>query len=425
MNALLQETKISGFRSQLVPTSLSFSSAILSEAEDMLNNNDFPTTRHEDWKYTRVTKIAALQPSQNEPVKHPQAAQFAVNKAAIQVIFQNGKLHTNFSGSLPAGLTIQLLSECTAEDLATIGSPVYVSKNVFNALNTLYASDGVYIKVAAKTVLDNVIEIIHLQHGENQVANLRHVLVAGAFSKAEINQVYASSEAKNCFTNVVTEGFVETNAHLTINKLQNEEEGNFSVATEQIAQEKDSFFQINTLTLNGSLVRNNVNAEVNGANCTTNMYGAYILKDTQHVDNHTVIDHKAPHCNSNELYRGVMDDKSTGVFNGKVFVRKDSQKINAFQSNGNVLLSDTATINSKPELEIYADDVKCSHGSTTGQLDEEAVFYLRARGLSERSARNLMVSAFVADVLNHIEQQAILDSTYSILKTRFGWDLQS
>ena len=136
--------------------------------------------------------------------------------------------------------------------------------------------------------------------------------------------------------------------------------------------------------MNGGLVRNNLNIDVKGENCTTNLNGVYQLKGNQHVDNHTVVDHLVPNCESNELYKGIIDEKSTAVFNGKVFVRRNAQKINAFQSNGNVLLSDDATVNSKPELEIYADDVKCSHGSTTGQLDEEAVFYLRARGLSEK-----------------------------------------
>jgi Fe-S cluster assembly protein SufD len=424
MNATLQESKISGFRSQLIPTKLAFSASIVKQAEEFLQNNDFPTTRHEDWKYTRVTKISALQPSQGETKKVQDTTQYIVNPDAIRFVFQNGELHSDYSGVLPKGLRIQLLSTCTQDDLAHVGTHTSVSMNVFHAMNTLHATEGLLIHVDAKAVIEKPIELIHIQDGDQHVSHLRHIIVADAFSQAEINQIYVSAEASNCFTNVVTESFVGANAKLTINKLQNEAEGNYTVASEQIAQEKDSFFQINTLTLNGSLVRNTVNAEVNGPNCTTNMYGAYILKDAQHVDNHTVIDHKAPHCNSNEMYKGVMDDKSTGVFNGKVFVRKDSQKINAFQSNGNVLLSDTATINSKPELEIYADDVKCSHGSTTGQLDEEAVFYLRARGLSEKAARNLMVSAFIGDVLSHIEQEAFLDTAYSILKTRFGWDLK-
>jgi Fe-S cluster assembly protein SufD len=202
-----------------------------------------------------------------------------------------------------------------------------------------------------------------------------------------------------------------------------EDEGNFHISTEQVAQEKNSTFSINTITLNGSFLRNNLNIEVNGTNCSTHLNGAYLLNGNQHVDNHTIVDHKMPNCESNELYKGVIDGNSTAVFNGKVFVRKDAQKINAFQSNGNVLLSDNATIDSKPELEIYADDVKCSHGSTTGQLDETAIFYLRARGISEKSARNLLVSAFIEDVLSKIKSEEMLSKVHEILKQKYGWDL--
>ena len=205
--------------------------------------------------------------------------------------------------------------------------------------------------------------------------------------------------------------------------MQFEGETSSHISTEQIDQGKNSTFTINTVTLNGLLVRNNLNIAVNGQNCTSNLNGAYLLKGKQHVDNHTVVDHRVANCNSNELYKGVIDDKATAVFNGKVFVRKDAQKINAFQSNGNVLLTDTATVNSKPELEIYADDVKCSHGSTTGQLDEEAVFYLRARGLSEKSARKLIVSAFIGEVLEKIEDDNVTDFVQKLLKDRFDWQL--
>jgi len=210
---------------------------------------------------------------------------------------------------------------------------------------------------------------------------------------------------------------------LTIDKVQYESEQSFHISTEEVQQAKNSNFTINTFTLNGGIVRNNLHINVNGENCESHLNGAYLLKNKQHVDNHTIVDHKVANCESFELYKGVMDDSSTGVFNGKVFVRKDAQKINAFQSNGNVLLSDNATINSKPELEIYADDVKCSHGSTTGQLDEEAVFYLRARGLSEKSARQLMVSAFIGEVLEKVENQQVLDFIHKVLKDRFDWNL--
>jgi len=232
---------------------------------------------------------------------------------------------------------------------------------------------------------------------------------------------YFSDNAEGCFSNVVTELEVGDNAHLDIDKLQLENESALQIATEYVAQGRDSHFDINTITLDGLLVRNNLNIAVNGQNCNTHLNGMYLTLGRQHVDNHTIVDHRVPNCESFELYKGVMDENSTAVFNGKVFVRKDAQKINAFQSNGNVLLGENATINSKPELEIYADDVKCSHGSTTGQLDEEAVFYLRARGISEKAARHMMISAFVGDVLEKIKNEEVLNFVQGILENKFGF----
>jgi Fe-S cluster assembly protein SufD len=277
------------------------------------------------------------------------------------------------------------------------------------------------ITVDENVSIDHPIQLLHLNTTDSQVSNVSHFISAHKGSKASFIIGSLSSANSNSFTNSSLNVHVAENATLTIDKLQIEEEGNLIVSNELVTQEKGSTFTINTITLNGSLVRNNLTIEVDGTNCTTNLNGAYLLKGNQHVDNHTVVDHKQPHCNSNELYKGVMDDQSTGVFNGKVFVREDAQKINAFQSNGNVLLSDSATINSKPELEIYADDVKCSHGSTTGQLDEEAIFYLRARGLSEASARQLLVSAFISDVLDKIENEALGTFIDDVLSNRFGW----
>jgi Fe-S cluster assembly protein SufD len=203
--------------------------------------------------------------------------------------------------------------------------------------------------------------------------------------------------------------------------MENDE--SFHIATDQVHQERDSYFKINTITLSGKLVRNNLNILVDGENCETNLNGAFLLQDGQLVDNHTIVDHLKPNCNSNELYKGVLNGKSIGVFNGKVFVRQNAQKINAFQSNANVLLSEDASMNSKPELEIYADDVKCSHGSTTGQMDEEAIFYLRTRGISDQSARALMTQAFIGDVLNQIDSEEVRSYIESKLIEIHGWTI--
>lgn len=423
MNEILQENKLAAFAEGLEQTTLPLPSSLTEHAKEVLGKTDFPTTRQEAWKYTRVGRIASIQAQKNKGTISSLPTEFNIDENALTVVFENGKLITDISTVvLPEGLSIKPLSGCSASELNSIGKNVKLDAEPFNCLNTLFMNDGLFIRIEDKAQIELTIQIVHITTGAASVSNVRHYIHSGKFSKASVIQSYFSLQSEGSLTNVITEVEVQDNAHLTIDKLQYETEGNFQVATEQVAQAKDSNFTINTLTLNGTLVRNNLNIEVNGVNCETHLNGAYLLKENQHVDNHTVVDHKAPHCESNELYKGVIDDKATAVFNGKVFVRKDSQKINAFQSNGNVLLSDNATVNSKPELEIYADDVKCSHGSTTGQLDEEAVFYLRARGISERSARHLMVSAFIGDVLEKIENERVLDYTHRILKDRFGWD---
>ena len=225
---------------------------------------------------------------------------------------------------------------------------------------------------------------------------------------------------KENFINSVSEIVVGENAQLEYNKFQDKEEENYSISTEYVYQNANSHFTINTATYNGALVRNNLTIEVDAENCETNLSGLYLGKNTDHIDNHTIVDHKKPNCNSNEVYRGVLDDNATGVFNGKVFVRQHAQKTNAFQKNNNILLSDNAVINSKPELEIYADDVKCSHGSTTGQIDEEAVFYLQSRGVSRKSAINLMINAFAKDTLEKVSIDALHNYINSKIEERFA-----
>lgn len=422
MSTTLSINKLAKFTTALTPTSLTFSQDVIKDALAQLSSSEFPTTRNEQWKYTRVGKIAAIEPQVKTEYTR-KLPKYSIAENAVTFVFENGIFRSDLSyGEVINGVTIKPLTACTAAELVSVGKLAKIEGDVFNSMNSAYASDGIYIHIAPNTIAQKKIQIIQILTGNQTVANTRNYLFCDKFSKAELIFGAFSHEATNSFNNVVTEIFVEENANLTIDKIQYEEAGNYTIATENVQQAKDSTFTINTLTLNGTLVRNNLTINVTGTNCTTNLNGAYLLKENQHVDNHTVVDHLAPHCNSNELYKGVIDDKATAVFNGKVFVRKDAQKINAFQSNGNVLLSDNASVNSKPELEIYADDVKCSHGSTTGQLDEEAVFYLRARGLSEKSARHLMVSAFIGDVLEKIESEDVLAFTQKILQERFDWE---
>jgi Fe-S cluster assembly protein SufD len=398
----------------------SFSKGIFIEEQretalQQIHANRFPTSRDEYWKYTRVNRIST------QDFKIQKAAIANIDAFKIKdldstvLVFVNGFFAPEWSSqNLPSEITV-----FSCNDLLTNASKE--SEEVFDQINTAFATDGVQIHVAKNTTIEKPIEIIHIQVGEQIISNIFHHIELERHAQAKIVQSFHSVDANSCFTNVRSYVKVQEGAHLSITKLQTEENQNYHIATENVAQDGNSNFTINTITLGGALVRNNLNISVDGQNCDTNLNSAYILKENQHVDNHTIVDHRMPNCLSNELYKGVIDDKATAVFNGKVFVRPDAQKINAFQSNGNVLLSPNATINSKPELEIYADDVKCSHGSTTGQLDENAVFYLRSRGMSEKQARELLVQAFVADVLDKLDAsiRAFVDQ---VLETKFGWE---
>lgn len=386
----------------------------------VLNNTPFPTTKNEAWKYTRVAKIKNAALAVSAPITI--TGNFGLDNEALRFVFVNGHFAKDLSSNAyPDGLKILALSEMDEAERDTLANSIDVTNNIFTALNAAYATDGLYVHVTAKMAIEPVIEIIHVTSGNAVLSNLRNVIRAEAFSDVKFVLRTLTLDGEGSFTNMINEIAVARNAKVVIDKLQEENETAFQIAQEFVDQEQDSNFTINTVTLNGSLVRNDLNIAVSGSNCETHLNGGYILKGNQHVDNHTVVDHKVAHCESNELYKGVIADKATAVFNGKVFVRKDAQKINAFQSNGNVLIGPDASVNSKPELEIYADDVKCSHGSTTGQLDEEAVFYLRARGLSEASARQLMVGAFVGEVFEKIENESVTARIDAILEERFGW----
>lgn len=400
------------------------SDTLRKEADGVLSVTDFPTTRTEAWKYTRVAKI------KNSAFRTDKSAGFSAQDLhsfeipgleGSLLVFVNGFYSEDLSRiQAESGLEVQPLSEANLFS-DKLGRLVPLENEIFSALNTYYAQDGVGIHIARKAQVSQSVHVLFVSTGEQVYSGNRNIIVCEEQASAHVVLHYVSLEAENCFTNTVTEIHVGPNAHLTIDKIQNESAGNFNIVSEFVDQGKDAVFTINTITLDGGLVRNNLRINVLGQNAETHLSGAYVLKGKQHVDNHTIVDHRVSHCVSNELYKGVIDDQSTAVFNGKVYVRKDAQKINAFQSNGNVLLSDYASVNSKPELEIYADDVKCSHGSTTGQLDEEAVFYLRSRGLSEKSARALMVSAFIGDVIEKIENEAVQSYVYGSLEGKFGW----
>ena len=415
---VIEGNKVS-FTEKLTSTSLPIQREDIATALQTIANTPMPTTRVEAWKYTRLTKIGKVNFT-NEEAEVTSIDNYRICASETTLVFVNGHYSERLSSrKLPVGVNVELISASTKQLETT---SVKLEGEIFNATNTAFLNDGVIIRIAANAVIKQPIQVVHILKGDHVISNFKTIIYAEKFSKAEIVQGFFSEGGSSNFCNSISEINVAENAHLTINKIQYESEESFHISTEEVQQATDSNFKINTFTLNGGLVRNNLHINVNGKNCESHLNGAYLLKNKQHVDNHSVVDHKVPNCESHELYKGVIDDSATAVFNGKVYVRPDAQKINAFQSNANVLLSDNATINSKPELEIYADDVKCSHGSTTGQLDEEAVFYLRARGLSEKSARQLVVSAFIGEVIEKVENEEVVTFINKKLKERFDWN---
>lgn len=405
--------KVHSFTQNLQVSDASFQQ----KAFDQLGGMDFPTTKEEYWKYTRLGKITNKSFSKNNDPDRLNLTKSIISNDYLVVV--NGYVREDLSQYSKLDFEVDFLgSDRMAENDRFNGVPA----SIFNTINAAYFEKVVNIKIGEKKINEGPLQIIYVVRGSNVISNNRLFIEAGASSQSEIILTFVGLDAEDCFTNQVTEAYVAQNARLTINKLQSEGGSCSHISTEQIHQEKDSFFKINTITTNGLLVRNNINIAVAGQNCETHMNGAVVTKDGQHVDNHTFVDHQVSNCFSNENYKYVLNGKSTGVFNGKVIVRKDAQKINAYQNNGNVILDDKASINSKPELEIYADDVKCSHGSTTGQLDENAIFYLQSRGISKEKAKTILVSAFVGEVMEEIENESLIELVNSELEKNHGWE---
>jgi Fe-S cluster assembly protein SufD len=406
------DPKLADFCALFKTNSIASLQALHAPAAQYLENAVFPTTREERFKYTRLQKLLNASFSPETKLEKEQLQTYAIVEDAIN-IYMNGSL-LFLPENLPTGLTIEALNSTSNHFEAE------AFKDVFSAMNCLYANNGCRIVVKANTTLEKPIQIIQVHAGA--AAFFRHQFV---FEKnAEAKVILANFSLKDAvgFSHTHSAIQVAQDARVQIQKIQACDAAHFDFNEERSNQASNSVLEINTYTLSGGLVRNDLAAIVQGEHAETKLNGAYLLADQQHVANYTTIDHQVPNCESFETYKGIIDGAATAVFNGKVFVRKDAQKTNAFQSNANVLLSETASVNSKPELEIYADDVKCSHGSTTGQLDDQALFYLRARGLSEKSAKTLLLQAFMAEVLEVAEPEALSQFIISKIQERFAWE---
>ncbi len=359
----------------------------------------WPTTRDEDWKYTRTARITK---EQWAIVDSPAQADWASLKIdqldAWHLVILNGRLDRQQS-QLPddAGITI---SEEATEPTASYA-------HSFEALQAAFCTGQLHIRVAPQSRIAKSIHVIHYNDGHKVLSQPTIQVTIGAFAEVHFVESFGSNATEQSFGNRKLAITVGENAHVAWDKIQDMHDNDFLMNDDRIAIAPSANFTINTLTVDGGWTRNQLAISLDGTGIEASLNGCYLPRRNQLVDNHTKLDHRFPHCNSHELYKGLLDDSSTGVFNGKVYVHLDAQKTNAYQNNANILLSEQAQMNTKPELEIYADDVRCSHGTTTGQMDEEALFYLQSRGLSYEGARKLLTTAFINDVLAHVESTAV------------------
>tara|TARA_B110000902_G_scaffold267226_1_gene359278 strand:+ start:3166 stop:4467 length:1302 start_codon:yes stop_codon:yes gene_type:complete len=399
------------------------------KAMESFYKQDIPTRKNEEYKYVSVDKLlrGKLNFSTNKNCSDDQIEPLKFIKDAYVVVIENGVFVEGLSNllNLPTGLTI-----CSVVDAIKSDSQVFekhyaeyadVTADPFIALNTAMAKDGVFIHIAKNAIIEKPIHIIHVSSAlENTIIHARNLIVVDKHTQSQIIESFETVDSKApTFNNALTEIVVDTQAILDHYKIQDEHELGNLISTTQVIQKKQSVFSTHTSTLSGSLVRNNLTIVLDDEHIESHLNGLYLTADNQVVDNHTVVDHRKPNCNSNQLYKGIIDGKSTATFNGKIFVRKDAQKTNAFQSNKNILLSETGTINTKPQLEIYADDVKCSHGSTTGKLDEEKIFYLRARGVGIINAKKLLMHAFASEVVNTIKNEDLREYVEDKISKKF------
>ncbi len=409
-------------------------------AFERLVGTAFPTRKHEDWKYTSVAKL--LQPeyrrAQPTAIKRSDLTSFQIPKLdAWQLVFVNGHYQADLSQleGLTAGLTVISVNEALQDEKFgpllqdQLKRTIEQTDHPFFLLNTVFADGGIFIHADKNAVAEKPFHLLYLTDAEEQpqMASPRRVVIAEQNSKVTLIETYVSMEkyGSEYFNNSAAQIFIRPNAEVRHYKIQEESRTAYQINVSEVFQDRDSRYSNYTVDLGGQLVRNNIYVHLQDQNIESNLYGVYLPKGKQHIDNQTSIDHAFPHCNSNELYKGVITDKGRGVFNGKVYVRQDAQKTNAFQQNSSLVLSETAIMDTKPQLEIFADDVKCSHGATVGQLDENAVFYLRSRGLTDYEARQTLQYAFLLEVIETIPHEALQAYVEALVRDKFAETLDS
>lgn len=392
----------------------------------------FPTKKDEAWKYTSLKGLQKIDfsifPKQETSLEYKDVKKYFLHEIdTYKIVFVDGVYSSYLSETTHDGVDICLMSSAFSKPMYQQVIEVYFNKAAskdesLTSLNTAFSKEGAYIYIPKSKVPKKPVQILHLATGNEAALMLqpRNLIVAEDNAEVQIIERHQSLTGNEVFTNSVTEIFAGKDAIVDYYKVQNDAPTASLVDNTYISQKNNSVVRVHTFSLGGKLIRNNLNFYQNGERVDSTLKGVTILGDKQHVDHHTLVHHAQPNCESHQDYKGIFGDSSTGVFNGKIIVDKIAQKTDAFQQNNNILLSDKSTINSKPQLEIFADDVKCSHGCTIGQLDDEALFYLRSRGIPKKEAKALMMYAFANNVLESVRIPELKARINKIIANKLG-----
>lgn len=387
----------------------------------------FPTLRDEDWRFTNVTAIAKLpfRPSletSDRAAVDVKRYNFA-SLDCIRLVFIDGHFAPRFSTVLPQpkGVQVESLAAILQKDGALaqkhLGRHIQIARNAFAALNTAFFTDGAFIHVSAGQTVEKPVHLLFVTTTDGATSHPRNLIVADRDSRLTVIESHVSAGQGTYFTNGVTEFVIGDHASVEHCKFQDESAAAYHVAAQHMSLAKQCDFISHSFATGARLSRNNIYTHLGGEHIECILNGLYLTRDDQLADHHMIVEHASPHCNSHEYFNGILDDRSRGVFHGRILVRPVAQKTDAKQTNKNLLLSDSATTNTKPQLEIYADDVKCTHGATVGQLNNDSIFYLRARGIGLDTARRMLIHSFAGEIIDRIRCQAVREELDQVI-----WD---
>ncbi|HEY9165114.1 MAG TPA: Fe-S cluster assembly protein SufD [Candidatus Kryptonia bacterium] len=400
------------------------------EAIDRFAHLDFPDTHQEDWRFTDIGPILehsfAFAPGTNPSAPDKNVLERNRLSSGHTLVFVNGFINENASdiSSLPDGVTAgslaRLLKSGDSSAVENVRRYAPAVEDAFTALNSAFAVDGAYIAVPDNTTVEDPINVIFIsQPTDKIIIQPRNLVIAGRNSRVKVIEQYVGANDGVYFTNAVTAIHGSEGSTIDSTIVQSESRNSYHVATTAASLESGAGYTSHAISLGAKIYRHNLNVALTGEGSSTNLEGLYLLSGDQLSDTHSFIDHIAPHCTSGEHYKGILDGRSRGVFNGKIMVRKGAQQTNSYQENRNIILSNDAKVDTKPQLEIFADDVKCSHGATVGQLSKESMFYLRSRGISEEEARLILIYAFASDVLKDMTTDELKTRLENLLSQRF------